>query len=334
MKLKVILSLIISVFFVILSFYKVSWDELLLGLSSFNPIYTIFAILLFIVMHGLRSLRLKILLDKISEIKFFDAFGLNAVGLFAVVLFPWRLGEFVRMYYLSEKRGVKIISTLTIAFIERITDVISIYVLFLYIMLFGNIGERVIPLINVTVGKIFWGSTYLVLTAIILFALLVLFKKKFSLSVLPDFIKNRFERVLFYLSEGLKTIPSIKIFILIMVLSLLLWILGVLVSFIFIKAFPFGDNLTFESALFVTILLIIGITIPTAPGFVGNFQFFAKIGLMFYGVSESDGLAMAIVYHFVNISFHFVLALFFIAKYPFSLNLLKNRLKHLSNKND
>ena len=59
------------------------------------------------------------------------------------------------------------------------------------------------------------------------------------------------------------------------------------------------------------IILIIGIAIPTAPGFIGNWHFSCVLGLGLFGINKTDALTFAIIYHFLAVGFVVILGLGF-----------------------
>jgi len=41
--------------------------------------------------------------------------------------------------------------------------------------------------------------------------------------------------------------------------------------------------------------------VPTAPGFLGNFHLFCVIGLALFGISKTEALSFAILFHVIQI---------------------------------
>jgi uncharacterized protein (TIRG00374 family) len=61
-----------------------------------------------------------------------------------------------------------------------------------------------------------------------------------------------------------------------------------------------GIDAPFTAALFLQGLIAIGVALPSAPGFFGVFEFFAKAGLTIYGVPDDLAVAWAITFHFLS----------------------------------
>jgi uncharacterized membrane protein YbhN (UPF0104 family) len=85
----------------------------------------------------------------------------------------------------------------------------------------------------------------------------------------------------------------------------------------------FSLTLPVAAAFVVMIILIIGIAIPTAPGFIGNWHYFCILGLGLFGIPKTDALSFAIVYHALSMGIVIVLGLIFLPFNRFSLADLK-----------
>jgi uncharacterized membrane protein YbhN (UPF0104 family) len=71
------------------------------------------------------------------------------------------------------------------------------------------------------------------------------------------------------------------------------------------------------------VILLIGIAIPTAPGFIGNWHYACILGLTLFGIPKSDALTFAIIYHFLSLAIVIVLGLIFLPFNKFSLSDMK-----------
>ena len=60
----------------------------------------------------------------------------------------------------------------------------------------------------------------------------------------------------------------------------------------------FGIELDYAAALFMNAVIAVGVSVPSAPGFIGTFHAAAKVGLSeVYGVADGPTLAFAFGYH-------------------------------------
>jgi uncharacterized membrane protein YbhN (UPF0104 family) len=83
------------------------------------------------------------------------------------------------------------------------------------------------------------------------------------------------------------------------VVSLGLWFLPILSSWVMIRAFDFAAP--FGAALVVFIFIGIGTALPNLPGMIGPYQYACQLALGIYGVSEVDGLAYGLVLNAVQV---------------------------------
>jgi uncharacterized membrane protein YbhN (UPF0104 family) len=89
----------------------------------------------------------------------------------------------------------------------------------------------------------------------------------------------------------------------------------------------FGLDLTVTAAVVLMIVLIIGIAIPAAPGFIGNWHYFCILGLSLFGIAKTVALSFAIVYHALSIGVLIFLGLIFLPFNRFSIGDLSRREK-------
>ena len=73
----------------------------------------------------------------------------------------------------------------------------------------------------------------------------------------------------------------------------------------------------------IGIILLIGIAIPTAPGFIGNWHYACIVGLTLFGIPRAEALSFAIIYHFLSIGIILILGHIFLPFNKFSLLELK-----------
>ncbi|HEY5694183.1 MAG TPA: lysylphosphatidylglycerol synthase transmembrane domain-containing protein [Gaiellaceae bacterium] len=80
-----------------------------------------------------------------------------------------------------------------------------------------------------------------------------------------------------------------------LVLSLCAWLVWALGAIAVARALGFRLGLT--EAIFVTAVMNLGVAIPSAPGFVGSYEWLGVASLRLFGVHQSQALAFAIVLH-------------------------------------
>lgn len=251
----------------------------------------------------------------------FTLFSITNVGFLAIVAIPARLGELVRPLLISRKKQVPMAAALGTIFVERIMDTFTV-------LLLAGLTLPLIPLPPWLVRSV---SVMSIITMVAVAFFISLILKRKSLEglhrFLPSFLKEKFagkiSSLVGHFIDGFAVITDWKRLSLLISLSLLIWIVDVLAIYALFLAF--GYSLSFIAAFVLMFILIIGIAIPTAPGFVGNWHYACILSLTLFGLDKSDALTFAIFYHALSIGIVLVLGLAFLPFNRFSLKDLTNR---------
>jgi uncharacterized membrane protein YbhN (UPF0104 family) len=100
----------------------------------------------------------------------------------------------------------------------------------------------------------------------------------------------------------------------------------VLAIYMLLKAFDF--TLPLMASFVVLVLLIVGIAIPTAPGYIGNWHLACVLALGFFGLAEAAVLSFAVVYHFLSMVIVVVLGVAFLPFNKFSISDMKKQMNY------
>ena len=306
MKNKGLLAgILLGVLLVYLSLGELDLPSVLEGFQRIRFTYVAIALFTLLVMQVLRSYRWGVLLSPIEKVDQVSLFSVTCVGYMLIVAIPARIGEFARPYLITRKSKIKMASALGSIVLERAFDFLTIMMLFPIVMFLAPIppwlSNSAIPLL---------------LAVITMFGLLILLIVKRDVSMgfmraflkrLPDKFSQRLEGVIAHFIDGFKVIESPMLFIYIVFLSLLIWLAHVLSIYAFF--FALGLDLSLVAALTTMVVLIFGLTVPTAPGFVGNWHYFTMLALVLFGISRSDAMTFAIVHHAICITFTAILGL-------------------------
>jgi uncharacterized protein (TIRG00374 family) len=225
-----------------------------------------------------------------------ELFGAMMIGYLANNVLPARAGDLVRVYALGNRESIAKSTVLGTVVVERVIDLMITLILLGVAFLFIPLPEW-----SVNVGI---GLSILSLAALgFLIALNMAGKRLIQgvlrlLRFLPQSTLQRIES----LGEGfirgvdpLRDIPRVLRFL---SLSALIWFIEVLITFLTARAFnlPLG----FAEALFVLLIIAIGMAIPSAPGFIGTYEFFGISALLLLGIEGGDALGFLLVLHAVT----------------------------------
>jgi len=252
-------------------------------------------------------------LDRVSQVALFSV---TSVGFLAIISLPARLGELARPYLITKKSRISMTAALGTIFVERICDSIAILAIFGVVLLF-------IPFLPSWLVK----SALLVslLTFIFLGVMIVLLMKRdAALNMLTPFIRRLPERfsgkidsLVLHLIDGFKIFSNFRLLLQVILLSVIIWVINAVAIYTLFHAFAF--RLPFSAAMVVMIILLIGIAIPTAPGFIGNWHYACILGLTLFNVSKSEALTFAIIYHFLSIGIVIAMGVIFLPFNKFSM---------------
>ena len=299
-KVNLILGLVVGGLFVWLAFRGTDFEGVKSSFKAANYIYIIPVVLLSLIVQTLRSYRWGVILEPMAKINQWTVFSITSVGFMAISLLPVRMGEIVRPYLISQKSSVKLGSSLATIVVERIFDMLTLMIFLL------------IVLVEVELPRWIFRSALSILLIFIPLLLLLIFlavKREFSakgvdriFSKLPHKLSSRLMRLFHSFIDGLQILPDLKRTISVVLLSLFIWGLVGLATYILFYSFPSMHQLPLAAGFAVLVITALGVTLPTAPGFIGNYHFSCVIGLTLFGVPKTDALTFAILLHFLQLA--------------------------------
>lgn len=299
-RLRLVATFGVTILFLWLALRNVNVHELGEALRSANYAFLLPAALCSTAAFCLRSVRWRVILTPIERIPVRRLFPVMMVGFAANNVLPARVGEVVRAYLLGSRERVSRSLALGTVFAERVFDGLTLISLMLVAFLVYPVpgNDQRLQFVAVTAVVIF-GLAGLGITLLVLFPAPMLRLARRCMRVLPRRLRGRALALLETFLEGLSTVRSGAALAKIGGLSLAVWLLeGSAFAFV-LRAFPFGLSTRhwLAAALFLLIFVNLGIMVPSAPGYVGTYQFFATLALGAFHVEAASALGLAIVAH-------------------------------------
>lgn len=323
---KLILGLIVSGVFIYFSIRGVAFGEILAEFENVRYVFLVPAIILILSLSVLRSIRWGVILSPIEKIRQKSLFPINCIGIMAIIIFPLRMGEFLRPYLVSKKSQISMSSALATILVERVLDVLTL------------MGILILVVFSVTVPV--WiarsGYSILVIFVILLFSICFLyFNTEAALKLLRPLLSRfsqklqmRIEKFLRTFVDGFAIIASPKRLISTVFLSIMIWGCSGLAVY---SLFYFQNlHLSLISAFAVLSITALGISLPAAPGLLGNFQFGCIVALSIFGLSKSNALAFSMVYYFAGVGINILLGLLFLPFMTISIKEAKRGFDYVS----
>ena len=324
MNKKVILGILISVILVYLSVRGINLQDVFRDLKKIQLTYVIFFILLVILMQWLRSYRWGVILQPMEKIDQLSLFSVTSVGFLAISAIPARIGELARPYLISKRSSIKMSSALGTILIERVLDGFTVLAIAVIVLLLTDLPPWMMR------SSIIFFLLALGMFCFIIFlilrrdAALKLINK--ILSKLPGKFAHKIDELIHHFIDGFQIVTNIKFLLYLFFLSALIWLVDVLAIYMLLKAF--GFNLPVMASFVVMIILIVGIAIPTAPGYIGNWHAACWLGLSLFDVAKTEALSFAVVYHFLSMVIVVVLGVAFLPFNKFSISDMKKQMNY------
>jgi hypothetical protein len=324
MNKKVILGILISIVLVYLSVRGINLQDVFRDLRNIQLNYVVFFILFVILMQWLRSYRWGVILQPMEKIDQFSLFSITSVGFLAIASIPARIGELARPYLISKRSSIKMSSALGTILVERVLDSFTVLTIAVIILFLIDLPPLMI------ISSIIFFLLALAMFCFILFlilrrdAALKLINK--ILSKLPGKFAHKIDELIHHFIDGFQIVTNIKFLLYLFFLSALVWLVDVLAIYMLLKAF--GFNLPVMASFVVMIILIVGIAIPTAPGYIGNWHAACWLGLSLFGIAKTEALSFAVVYHFLSMVIVVVLGVSFLPFNKFSISDMKKQMNY------
>jgi hypothetical protein len=305
----------LSALLVYLSIRGIDFQGVADGFRTIHYGYVLPALALLFLMQVLRSFRWGVILSPLAKIDQLSLFSVTSVGFLAIIAIPARLGELARPYLITKKSALKMSSALGTIVVERVLDSLTVLVIAVFVLFF-------IPLPSWLVRA----SVLFMLATLALFTVMILMivKPEASLRVLapltrklPPRFAEGLSRLICHFIEGFRIMVDPTLLISVAGLSIFIWLIDVLAIYLLFLAF--GFQLPVAAAFVLMIILLIGIAIPTAPGFIGNWHYFCILGLSLFDVPRTEALTFAIIYHALSIGLVVVLGVAFLPFNRFSV---------------
>lgn len=305
---KAIIGISISLFLLFWVFWGVDWGLLRISFGKIRWSYIVLYIFALIPIYILRSFRWELLLRPLQRVGQKTLFPIASVGFLAIMILPARSGELVRPYLLSQKERIPMSAAMATIVVERILDVLTILIFLVIVNLTAQLPGWVIGAGYIAMGFI----------AVILIFLFLMIAKEQVLVKIAERVLRRFSGrilegsrdIILSFSRGARILSHWRVMTAALFFSLALWGGAALLNYLMFLAFAFP--LSLAAAFVLVIIMDLGLMIPTAPGFVGSFQFLCVIGLAIFGVGREEALSFSILAHVLQLMFVTALGLFFL----------------------
>jgi uncharacterized membrane protein YbhN (UPF0104 family) len=249
-----------------------------------------------------------------------------ALGFMANNLLPLRAGELVRSYTASRLARIRFTTVLSSVVVERIFDALTVTALLTLALLSPDLPRSVmvggVPVAHLAqLGGLMGGAGLLMAVVVLAVPLPAerLVRQLLPSTRLADRIVHLIEGV----RQGLVVLRAPGRMVGVVLWSLILWLVNALAFYIGFGAFDIP--VSYYGALLLQGLLVVGISIPSTPGFFGPFEAVIVAVLALYGVPNDVAFSYAIAFHLTTFVPITLLGLWSMTKTPGGFKGLRQR---------
>jgi uncharacterized protein (TIRG00374 family) len=281
-----------------MSFYQANW--LMVGIAFiFLPLSLI-----------ARALRWRYLLCAYGNVSFKNVFEVTCVTRTLASVLPFRAADFLQGVLLGKKEKIHTIGVLASVLAERMIDLLFLVIFFAILSYFVLIPSDMKQYVYILVAAIFAGFFVVVYNFKII--------EKFARKVSP-FIADK----LLHFEPGLMAFRNLKMMMVVSILT----VVGLLLQIIFSGMVLVAFGVPFSGSLFIAYQVVpaFACIVPSTPGFIGVWDYFAVSTLTLFGVEKSLALGATAFIHFYSLVGTSIFGLFYMGKSWF---FTKTRIEH------
>jgi len=270
---KVAISTLVGLVCLWLAARSVSWREVGAALERFDAAWLVAAIAISLAIQLLRALRWQVELSPLSRLPFATVWQVIAVAYMMINVLPFRMGEPVRPLLMSWRSKLPVSAIVGNWVFEKMMDTAAIVVFVHLALLTADL-----PPWAAHASQASLTAFAIMLSVVVVFWLRG--ERFFDATIgrwLPDHTRAKALEILRTARSGLEIIPDRRLVGWVFVLTLVLWGLPVLSSYVLIRGFGFG--LPFSAALVVFVAISIGTALPPPPGMFGIMQIASVVAL-------------------------------------------------------
>jgi len=290
---NIFLGLIISALAVYLSLRKIDFPALWVALRSVNYWFLTLAALLQLLCISLKGAGWRFLLVPAKKsVRVVSAIEVLAIGLMVNNLFPAKMGELARAYFMGKREGLPKSLCLSTVMVEHLLDVL-VLTLFLLILLPLVSLPPWLRISGLLIGLVGVG-------AIVVLFFLMRREDKFLgwmtkiLGILPERFRAKIQLILANAIQGFRAVTGRNILYAFGSLFAM-WCAGYVLAYVVLHACRL--DLPFQAAVMVVIFVAFGKIIPSSPASIGTYHYMVILVLTSFQVSKEAALGCAIILH-------------------------------------
>ena len=323
---KLWLGVGISLFFMVMTFRKIDFRQLMLAFKTVDIRFLMLAVVSTFVSYWFRAVRWRVLLIPLKATRLKNLFPATVIGYMANNLLPARLGEFVRAYSLARSEQLTSSSVFATLVIDRLCDGFSVLLILLVTLFTVQLPpgmaeqQRSLELGGYVIFGVYTGALFF------LFAL-----KKWNrttirivtilLKPLPERVAVKAVELIDAFTGGLRLSLHPAALGAVLLSSAAIWVAAIWPIDLVLRAF--GIHLPAAASLFIMVFLVFAVMVPAAPGYIGTYHYACTSGLRAFEVGNEQALSVALVMHAIGFFPVIALGLWYLRRANLSLRSIR-----------
>lgn len=318
MSSKKLLSTFVSIVLAaVLMYYllsKAGLDTIAASLVVLNYRWILLAVALYTFDMFVRAFRWKVILGGNDiRINIWDSFLAYNLGNSLNIVIPAKIGDVARSYYLKKKHGLAYSRTLPSTFLDRVFDVLGVYVVLFFCGLYIMTRTKLQPWLYYTFAA---GMAALVVTLVLLELLL---QRK---EIIGRIGSKKLKSLLYSLLEAFRgSFRDRGKFTLLLLCSVAIWLCeGIFSYLVFVSM---GQEMDLVVVIFATMIATLTKVVPVTPGGIGVFEGTMVLILSFFGMDTGTGAVLSTINHFIMNLYTIILGVYALLSENISISAIR-----------
>ncbi len=293
-SLRIALTLAISAVFLFLAARGVEWERAWTTALQIQAGWLVLVVAFTVWTLYIRAQRWQVLLRPLGMVERAPAVHATNIGFFANMVLPLRAGEIVRPVLLARRTKLPLGGVLASIVLERVFDLLAVILLFGAATLLVPVSEQVrqLGVLLVSFGVLLGGTVGI-----------ARWQEQRVISLwehvakwLPQIVAEPLDHFVRGFLRALEVLDRPSRFFEVVVWTAYLWLIIGAVNTFGLVAFGFAVPLL-RCGVALTAIVALAVSVPSAPGYIGSFQFGCKLALEVFRIDASDALAFSVVLH-------------------------------------
>jgi uncharacterized protein (TIRG00374 family) len=289
---RLMLCLVVSGVFFYLAVRGMDFARTVQELKKSSPMPILGAVFFLFLSYWIRAYRWSYLLLPVKQITTGPLFRSTVIGFMGNYLLPFRAGEVMRAVSIGQNQNISKAAAMGSIVLERVFDGVVISLTPFLVLAAVDLPAWIMR-VNIA---------FLALYVVGLLALVIATQRGWTEAwieratvVLPISFAQRLKSMAEEFLHGMKGITYAGALLPVFLLSLVCWFFHGLYFFLLFEALDL--ELSFWAALIIQMVIGLGVILPAAPGYVGNFEYFTVLGLALFGITQEAAFAYALLAH-------------------------------------